>query len=165
MATATIPSAKHADAPINQKLSPQDKLDLHRQMVRIRAFEQLSLQHYQGNKMSGFLHLYIGQESVAVGTISLLGKNDHVITAYRDHGHALAVGMSLGWIDPLRRGVMAQCDDRRVTGRTGYAARGGIQPVVLTFRTDSARCADGPSGSATWTHGCCGRCSGSTSRC
>lgn len=95
MATATIPSAKHADAPINQKLTPQDKLDLHRQMVRIRAFEQLSLQHYQGGKMAGFLHLYIGQESVAVGTISLLGENDHVITAYRDHGHALAVGMSM----------------------------------------------------------------------
>ena len=95
MATATIPSAKHADAPINKKLSPQDKIDLHRQMVRIRAFEQLSLQHYQGGKMAGFLHLYIGQESVAVGTISLLGENDHVITAYRDHGHALAVGMSM----------------------------------------------------------------------
>ncbi len=95
MATAIAPSAKHADAPINQKLTPQDKLDLHRQMVRIRAFEQLSLQHYVGNKMAGFLHLYIGQESVAVGTISLLGKNDHVITAYRDHGHALAVGMSM----------------------------------------------------------------------
>ena len=95
MATATAPSAKHADAPINQKLTPQDKLDLHRQMVRIRAFEQLSLQHYQGGKMAGFLHLYIGQESVAVGTISLLGENDHVITAYRDHGHALAVGMSM----------------------------------------------------------------------
>jgi pyruvate dehydrogenase E1 component alpha subunit len=95
MATATIPSAKHADAPINKKLTPQDKIALHRQMVRIRAFEQLSLQHYQGGKMAGFLHLYIGQESVAVGTISLLGENDHVITAYRDHGHALAVGMSM----------------------------------------------------------------------
>jgi pyruvate dehydrogenase E1 component alpha subunit len=45
--------------------------------------------------MGGFLHLYIGQESVAVGTISLRGENDHFITAYRDHGHALAVGMSM----------------------------------------------------------------------
>ena len=45
--------------------------------------------------MGGFLHLYIGQESVAVGTCSLMGPNDHVITAYRDHGHALAVGMNM----------------------------------------------------------------------
>ena len=45
--------------------------------------------------MGGFLHLYIGQESVAVGTCSLMGDHDHVITAYRDHGHALAVGMSM----------------------------------------------------------------------
>ena len=45
--------------------------------------------------MGGFLHLYIGQEAVAVGTMSLLGENDHVITAYRDHGHALAAGMTM----------------------------------------------------------------------
>ena len=45
--------------------------------------------------MGGFLHLYIGQESIAVGTVSLLGDDDHVITAYRDHGHALASGMSM----------------------------------------------------------------------
>ncbi len=45
--------------------------------------------------MGGFLHLYIGQESVAVGTISLRGDHDHVITAYRCHGHALAVGMEM----------------------------------------------------------------------
>ena len=45
--------------------------------------------------MGGFLHLYIGQESVAVGTCSLMGDHDHVITAYRCHGHALAVGMTM----------------------------------------------------------------------
>jgi pyruvate dehydrogenase E1 component alpha subunit len=64
-------------------------------MIRIRRFEQAALKNYQAGKMGGFLHLYIGQESVAVGTCSLMGPNDHVITAYRDHGHALAVGMNM----------------------------------------------------------------------
>ena len=64
-------------------------------MIRIRRVEQVSLKHYQGGKIGGFLHLYIGQEAVAVGTISLGGDNDHYITAYRDHGHAIAVGMGM----------------------------------------------------------------------
>lgn len=64
-------------------------------MCRIRRFEQTALKYYNQGKIGGFLHLYIGQEAVALGTISLLGENDHVITAYRDHGHALAVGMGM----------------------------------------------------------------------
>ncbi len=64
-------------------------------MYRIRRFEQTSLKAYNAGKMGGFLHLYTGQESVAVATISLLGENDHVVTAYRDHGHAIAVGMTM----------------------------------------------------------------------
>ncbi|MDQ3621411.1 MAG: pyruvate dehydrogenase (acetyl-transferring) E1 component subunit alpha [Verrucomicrobiota bacterium] len=84
-----------ASAPINQTLSKDDKVGLLRQMVRIRAFEFEALRHYNGGKMGGFLHLYIGQESLAVGCCALMGDDDHVITAYRDHGHALAVGMSM----------------------------------------------------------------------
>ena len=84
-----------ADDPVNRDLSPDDKLDLLRQMVRIRRFEQVALTQYQEDKMGGFLHLYIGQESVSTGTMSLLGKDDHVITAYRDHGHALCAGMTM----------------------------------------------------------------------
>ena len=85
-----------AEAEINRLLKPEDKIRLLRDMHRIRRFEQTSLKYYQmGGRMGGFLHLYVGQESVAVGTISLCGPNDHVITAYRDHGHALAVGMSM----------------------------------------------------------------------
>src|SRR6187200_3000405 len=45
--------------------------------------------------MGGFLHLYSGQESVAVGCVSLMGDDDHIVTAYRCHGHALAVGMTM----------------------------------------------------------------------
>src|SRR5207244_9741999 len=82
-------------APINRQLSNEDKLRFLQEMYLIRRFEQTSLKYYNLGKMGGFLHLYSGQEAVAVGTISLLGKDDHVITAYRDHGHALAVGMDM----------------------------------------------------------------------
>ena len=91
----TTTASSFAQAPINASLSPADKLRLLKEMIRIRRFEQAALKNYQAGKMGGFLHLYIGQESVAVGTCSLMGPNDHVITAYRDHGHALAVGMNM----------------------------------------------------------------------
>src|SRR6201999_268461 len=92
--TATAP-VKHADAPINASLTAEQKIQYFRAICRIRRFEQVALKNYQASKMGGFLHLYIGQESVAVGCVSLMEENDHVITAYRDHGHALAVGMSM----------------------------------------------------------------------
>lgn len=84
-----------ATSPINQSLTPERKIELFTQMVRIRRFEQAAAKSYAAGEMGGFLHLYIGQESVAVGTISLGGDDDHYITAYRDHGHALAVGMGM----------------------------------------------------------------------
>ena len=86
---------EYADAPINKKMTPADKKQAFIEMVRIRKFEQAALQSYQKGKMGGFLHLYIGQEATAVGTCGLMGEHDHVITAYRDHGHALAVGMTM----------------------------------------------------------------------
>lgn len=85
-----------AGSPINKSLSVEDKIELYRKMVRIRRFEQASNSQYTKGKMGGFLHLYIGQESVAVGTMSLMGADDHAITAYRDHGHAIAAGMETG---------------------------------------------------------------------
>jgi pyruvate dehydrogenase E1 component alpha subunit len=101
-ATPAKPSAAPAEAasqshlaPINANLSKDAKIGLYRTMVRIRRFEERSLRAYQAKKIGGFLHLYIGQEAVAVGCCSLMGKDDHVITAYRDHGHAIAVGMDL----------------------------------------------------------------------
>lgn len=92
----SLDSGAFAAVEINRKLTPADKINLLREMFRIRRFEQAALKHYQaGVYMGGFLHLYIGQESIAVGTVSLCGEDDHVITAYRDHGHALAVGMNM----------------------------------------------------------------------
>lgn len=80
---------------INRQLSPDDKIRFLRDMLRIRRFEETANKYYSAGKIGGFLHLYIGQESVAVAAASLLGENDHMITAYRDHGHALAVGMTM----------------------------------------------------------------------
>jgi len=85
-----------AQADVNRSLTPAQKIDLLRVMFRIRRFEQAALKQYQtSGQMGGFLHLYIGQESVAVGTISLCGNDDHFIAGYRSHGNALAVGMSM----------------------------------------------------------------------
>ncbi|MGF1450967.1 MAG: pyruvate dehydrogenase (acetyl-transferring) E1 component subunit alpha [Opitutales bacterium] len=101
--TATAPSpdpvevdvAALANEHVNTMLSAEDKVKLFTDMLRIRRFEERSLRAYQQGKIGGFLHLYEGQEAVAVGTVSLMGPNDHIITAYRDHGHALAVGMGM----------------------------------------------------------------------
>jgi pyruvate dehydrogenase E1 component alpha subunit len=73
-------------------------MDWYRQMVLIRRFEQRCAEMYQQGKIGGFLHLYIGQEAVAVGTIAAKADGDHVITAYRDHGHALAVGSETNFV-------------------------------------------------------------------
>jgi len=89
------PRLDFAGSAVNRELTSEGKIELMRQMMRIRRFEQAALKYYNAGKMGGFLHLYIGQEAVATGTISLCGKDDHVITAYRDHGHALAVGMDM----------------------------------------------------------------------
>jgi pyruvate dehydrogenase E1 component alpha subunit len=82
-------------APVNAALTREDRVELYRKMMRIRRFEERCLRSYQQGRIGGFLHLYIGQEAVAVGCCSVLLKEDHIITAYRDHGHAIAVGMSL----------------------------------------------------------------------
>jgi pyruvate dehydrogenase E1 component alpha subunit len=72
----------------------KEKLDLLRKMLLIRQFEEKAAQAFMQAKIKGFCHLYIGQEAVAVGTISVLKPTDAVITAYRDHGHGLARGMT-----------------------------------------------------------------------
>lgn len=65
-----------------------------RQMLLIRHFEEKAGEAYSLGKIGGFCHLYIGQEAVAVGTIAALRADDYVISAYREHGQALARGMS-----------------------------------------------------------------------
>ena len=87
----------------------------YRQMQLIRRFEEAGARLYMQGAIRGFLHLYVGQEAVAVGAISTLGPDDYVISHYRDHGHALARGM-----DP--KVVMAELCGK-ATGSSG--GRGG----------------------------------------
>jgi pyruvate dehydrogenase E1 component alpha subunit len=75
-------------------MEKQEHLDLYYQMVLIRLVEEQSAQLYQQGKIGGFLHLYIGQEAVSTGIISVREPQDRVITAYRDHGVAINCGIS-----------------------------------------------------------------------
>ncbi len=65
---------------------------MYRQMVQIRRFEEHAAEAYAQAKVGGFLHLYIGEEAVAVGAINAARDDDHLLTHYRDHGYALARG-------------------------------------------------------------------------
>src|SRR5262245_44259226 len=80
--------------------------ELYRQMVAIRKLEEASAKAYSQGKIGGFLHLYIGQESVAVGAIAALKKEDYVVATYRDHGHCYAKGGS-------SRAIMAELFGKR----------------------------------------------------
>ena len=66
------------------------------QMIRIRRFEEKCVELYSLGKIRGFLHLYIGEEAVAVGTIPLLNSEDRIVSTYREHGHALVRGIPAG---------------------------------------------------------------------
>lgn len=67
-------------------------LELLRQMLRIRRFEERSVELYSRGKIRGFLHLYIGEEAVAVGALQALTPEDAIVATYREHGQALARG-------------------------------------------------------------------------
>src|SRR5260370_22139418 len=71
-------------------LSKEKLLTMYRKMVLIRRFEERAGQQNGLAKIAGFCHLYIGQEAVAVGAVETNRPDDFVLTAYRDHGHALA---------------------------------------------------------------------------
>jgi pyruvate dehydrogenase E1 component alpha subunit len=90
-----------ADPPIGDAITKEQLLDWYRQMRLIRRLEELAAKAYTLRKISGFCHLYIGMEAVAVGAIAALQDQDYVIGAYREHGQALARGMN-------PRGVMAE---------------------------------------------------------
>ena len=94
-------------------------LDLLRQMLRIRRFEERSAELYQQEKIRGFLHLYIGEEAVAVGVMQALTPEDAVVATYREHGQALARGVSMN-------GVMAEMYGKQEGSSRG---RGGSMHI------------------------------------
>lgn len=87
-----------AEAPAPSKLDgfpPGELVALLRQMLRIRRFEERCAELYTEEKIRGFLHLYIGEEAVATGAMTQIGPDDAVVATYREHGHALARGVSM----------------------------------------------------------------------
>ena len=85
---------RRQEQPVPQEDTREVLLELYRQMYLIRRFEEVSAKAYAQGKMGGFLHLYIGQEPVGVGAMATLAKDDYIVSAYREHGHALARGMT-----------------------------------------------------------------------
>lgn len=84
------------DHDINRSWSAEEKIDLYRQMVRIRAFEMAAMKYYNCGKMGGWLFMSSGQEIIAALVRSLMKPEDHSISGPRGMGHALAAGMDMG---------------------------------------------------------------------
>ncbi|ANP44521.1 pyruvate dehydrogenase (acetyl-transferring) E1 component subunit alpha [Candidatus Viadribacter manganicus] len=101
-----------ANGKHSAEATKDELLQYYRDMLLIRRFEERAGQLYGMGLIGGFCHLYIGQEAVVVGMQAALKDGDQVITAYRDHGHMLAAGMTAN-------GVMAE-----LTGRSGGYSKG-----------------------------------------
>ena len=100
-------------------LTRERGLHLLHEMLRIRQFEDRCAELYGAGHIRGFLHLYDGEEAIAVGVMQVLGAGDSVVSTYREHGHAIARGIAMG---PL----MAELFGKR-TGCSG--GRGGSMHI------------------------------------
>jgi pyruvate dehydrogenase E1 component alpha subunit len=92
--TAAKKKPARSKSTSKSKYSKQQYLDWYEVMYRIRRFEEATLKAYSKQKIRGFCHVYIGQEAIAAGMVSALTMDDKVVTAYRQHGIALARGLS-----------------------------------------------------------------------
>jgi pyruvate dehydrogenase E1 component alpha subunit len=116
-------------------------LQLLREMVRVRRFEERCVELYSAAKIRGFLHLYIGQEAVAVGAMQALQPDDAVVATYREHGHALLRGVSAASIMAEMYGKREGCSrgrggsmhlfDKRTRFYGGNAIVGGGLPLAV----------------------------------
>jgi pyruvate dehydrogenase E1 component alpha subunit len=84
-----------------------------REMIRIRRFEEKCAELYSAGKIRGFLHLYIGEEAIAAGTMPNLGPDDAIVATYREHGHALARGVPAGAVMAEMYGKQEGCSRGR----------------------------------------------------
>jgi pyruvate dehydrogenase E1 component alpha subunit len=94
------------------KKKPEDKEHLHEllhTMILIRRYEEKAAELYQATKIRGFLHLYIGEEAIATGIMSVLTPEDSLLCTYREHGHALARGVSADLIMAEMYGKVTGC--------------------------------------------------------
>ena len=88
-------------------------LHLLKQMLRIRVFEDRCAELYSAGHIRGFLHLYNGEEAVAVGVIQALTREDAILSTYREHGHALARGVSMNAVMAELFGKVTGCSRGR----------------------------------------------------
>ncbi len=88
-------STRAESPPSTPTQAAEAELKILRSMLEMRAFEERAAQQYQMGKIGGFCHLYIGQEAVVAGSFAAVRDDDYVITAYRDHAHALGRGTSM----------------------------------------------------------------------
>lgn len=131
---------KHSAQRALLTLQETQLLELYRRMVMIRQFEEKTAEMYARGKITGFCHLYAGEEAVAVGAIYALYDKDYVLSTYREHGHCLAKGADpkvvmaelfgkITGISKGRGGSMHLFDpDLRFMG--GYAIVGGGLPIA-----------------------------------
>jgi pyruvate dehydrogenase E1 component alpha subunit len=122
-------------------LEREHRLELLREMVLIRRFEERAAELYTLGKIRGFLHLYIGEEAIAVGTMQALGLDDNIVATYREHGQALARGIPAGSLMAEMYGKVTGCSrgrggsmhffdaSRRFYG--GHAIVGGGLPIAV----------------------------------
>ncbi|MCB2073903.1 MAG: pyruvate dehydrogenase (acetyl-transferring) E1 component subunit alpha [Novosphingobium sp.] len=95
------------------KIDKEHGQHLFRQMLRIRRFESKAAELYQAQKIRGFLHLYDGEEAIAVGIMQALDERDAIVATYREHGHALARGIAMGPVMAEMYGKLEGCSRGR----------------------------------------------------
>ena len=127
-------------SPAAAEIDPAVARRLYNDMVLIRRFEEKAAEGYALGKIGGFLHLYIGEEAVAVGATSVTRPDDYAIAAYREHGHCLAKGADprrmmaelYGRIDGLSKGKGGSMHlfDKAVNFLGGHAIVGAHLPIA-----------------------------------